>query len=204
MGDLLVQLDKIPTSQKMLLLLLLAVGIFVLFYLLLYSGLEEQIASAKTRINTLQDKRAELKAQSGDIDHLKTEIQELCQRQSSFIEKLPPRAEVGSLLQSIHQQAQLVGLQIDRFERKEDVPSTNYTTIPVEMRIQGTYDQIADFFYFVGRQQRVVNVRDISLTSKDADNQIGPPRLQVSCEVSTYYTDLSTQKGGEACAQPAK
>lgn len=200
MGDFLVQLDKIPLSQKILLLALVAAGIFVAFYLLVYSGIEEQIASTRGRINSLQDKRAELKAQSGDIERLKTEIGELCERQSSFLEKLPPRAEVGSLLQAIHQQAQLVGLQIDHFERKDDVPSANYTTIPVQMKIQGTYDQVADFFYFIGRQQRIVNVKNISLSKVGDETVVGPPRLNVACEISTYYTDLSAQKGGEACA----
>lgn len=165
MGEFLEQLDRIPTSQKILLLLLLSAGVVVAFYLLVYSALEDSIAQTQQRISQTQDQRAEMKAQSNDISRLKTEIKELCERQSTFLEKLPPRAEVGTLLQSIHQQAQLVGLQIERFENDDEVPSANYTTIPVKMNIRGTYDQISDFYYFIGRQQRIVNVKNISLTS---------------------------------------
>ena len=165
MGEFLEQLDRIPTSQKILLLLLLSAGVVVAFYLLVYSGLEDSIAQTQQRISQTQDQRAEMKAQSNDITRLKGEIKGLCERQSTFLEKLPPRAEVGTLLQSIHQQAQLVGLQIERFEHDDEVPSANYTTIPVKMNIRGTYDQIADFYYFIGRQQRIVNVKNISLTA---------------------------------------
>lgn len=165
MGEFLEQLDRIPTSQKILLLLLLSAGVVVAFYLLVYSSLEDAIAQTQQRISQTQDQRAEMKAQSNDIARLKTEIKGLCEKQSTFLEKLPPRAEVGTLLQSIHQQAQLVGLQIERFEHDDEVVSPNYTTIPVKMKIRGTYDQIADFYYFIGRQQRIVNVKNIELAS---------------------------------------
>ena len=165
MGEFLEQLDRIPTSQKILLLLLLSAGVVVAFYLLVYSALEDSIAQTQQRISQTQDQRAEMKAQSNDITRLKGEIKGLCERQSTFLEKLPPRAEVGTLLQSIHQQAQLVGLQIERFEHDDEVPSANYTTIPVKMNIRGTYDQVADFYYFIGRQQRIVNVKNISLSA---------------------------------------
>jgi len=165
MGEFLEQLDRIPTSQKILLLLLLSAGVVVAFYLLVYSGLEDSIAQTQQRISQTQDQRAEMKAQSNDISRLKSEIKGLCEKQSTFLEKLPPRAEVGTLLQSIHQQAQLVGLQIERFEHDDEVSSANYTTIPVKMNIRGTYDQIADFYYFIGRQQRIVNVKNISLSA---------------------------------------
>lgn len=168
MGEFLEQLDRIPTSQKILLLLLLAAGVVVAFYLLVYSSLEDEIAQTQQRISQTQDQRAEMKAQSNDIARLKSEIKELCEKQSTFLEKLPPRAEVGTLLQSIHQQAQLVGLQIERFEHDDEIVSPNYTTIPVKMNIRGTYDQVADFYYFIGRQQRIVNVKNIDLTADKA------------------------------------
>lgn len=168
MGEFLEQLDRIPTSQKILLLLLLSAGVVVAFYLLVYSALDDSIAQTQQRISQTQDQRAEMKAQSNDISRLKGEIKGLCERQSTFLEKLPPRAEVGTLLQSIHQQAQLVGLQIERFEHDDEIVSPNYTTIPVKMNIRGTYDQVADFYYFIGRQQRIVNVKNIDLTADKA------------------------------------
>jgi type IV pilus assembly protein PilO len=211
MGEFLEQLDRIPTSQKILLLLLLSAGVVVAFYLLVYSSLEDEIAQTQQRISQTQDQRAEMKAQSSDISRLKSEIKGLCERQSTFLEKLPPRAEVGTLLQSIHQQAQLVGLQIERFEHDDEVPSANYTTIPVKMNIRGTYDQIADFYYFIGRQQRIVNVKNISLTADKGggssgsmlEGVIGATTSALSGGAATARTDGAVAEPSSAPVQNA-
>jgi type IV pilus assembly protein PilO len=212
--------DEIPASQKLLLLLLVAVGVFVGFYLGLYSTLEEELESETSRAQALATRRAELVSSQDDIERIRREIAALCARQGSVLERLPARAEVPSLLQSIHQQARLVGLDIEQFERKDDAPGASYTRIPVAMRVQGTYDQIADFFYFIGRQQRIVNVRDIRMSIVRTNNPwratavssneglpdflreratIGSPPLSVTCEVSTYYADQAAAAGGDAC-----
>lgn len=221
MGEFLEQLDKVPNSQKVLLLLLMVAGVFVGFYLLVYSPLVEEIQAAEGRTQELNRTRAELLANSDDVERIRADISELCQRQESFMERLPPRAEIPSLLQSIHQQAQFVGLSIERFERRDDVPGVSYTRIPVSMDVKGTYDQVSDFFYFIGRQQRIVNVSNISLSYVEAANpwrttardnrQLpefmrrravqGPPVLTVRCEISTYYADAAATAGGEACGQ---
>jgi len=221
MGDFLEQFDKVPASQKMLLLILVCAGIFVAFYLVLYTPLDEEIASAQSRASTLQTQRAELMAGSDSVERIQEDIRELCARQESFMEKLPPRAEVPSLLQSIHQQARLVGLEIERFTRAEDVVGANYTRIPVQMEVSGTYDQVVDFFYFIGRQQRIVNVSNIAFAMTNrrheqlrdgrvdqtgrrdgrAPTTIGPPILRVNYEVSTYYADAGALAGGDLCAE---
>lgn len=222
MGELLEQLDKVPASQKVLLLVLLCSGLFVAFYLLAYSPLVEEIQSQANRTQELNRTRAELMANSDDVNRIRSDIAELCQRQSTFMERLPPRAEIPSLLQAIHQQAQFVGLAIERFERNDDVPGVSYTRIPVQMSVTGTYDQVSDFFYFIGRQQRIVNVSNISLAVNATANPwrstervagradpgfmrtgtaIGPPQLTVRCEVSTYYAQSANTVGGAACAE---
>lgn len=204
MGEFLEQLDRIPTSQKILLLLLLSAGVVVAFYLLVYSALEDSIAQTQQRISQTQDQRAEMKAQSNDITRLKGEIKGLCERQSTFLEKLPPRAEVGTLLQSIHQQAQLVGLQIERFEHDDEVPSANYTTIPVKMNIRGTYDQVADFYYFIGRQQRIVNVKNISLSADKGGGSSGPMLEGViGAATSALSGGAATARTDGAVAEPS-
>lgn len=223
MSDFLDQFDKVPLSQKLLLQVLLMLGLFVVYFFAFQSKLEEDIEAQRNRVRDLSDQRAELHAGTEDIERIRGDIRDLCERQESFLEKLPPREEVPSLLQSINQQAELTGLKIERFVRNANVPGTNYTTIPVEMELQGSYDQISDFFYFIGRQQRIVNVGDISLrlpargggwtltegrASADelswflaTDEEIGPPTLNVTCTLRTYFADASAITGGGACAE---
>lgn len=223
MSDFLDQFDKVPLSQKLLLQILLMLGIFVAYFFVFQTKIEEEIDREHNRARTLSDQRAELHAGTDDIERIREDIRELCERQETFLEKLPPREEVPSLLQSINQQAELTGLVIQTFQRNANVPGANYTTIPVAMELEGTYDQISDFFYFIGRQQRIVNVSNISLDlpqrgggwrltegQASADEldwflatgaELGPPTLSVSCTLKTYFADAAAITGGEACAE---
>lgn len=217
MNEFLDQFDQVPASQKLLLLLLLVAGLFVAFYLLVYSPTQEKIQQQTMRLQELNQNRAELVANADDVDRLRAEIEDLCRRQESFAERLPSNDEVPSLLQSLHQQAGIVGLDIKRFSRSDDVPDVNYTKVPVTMEVAGTYDQVADFFYFLGQQQRIVNVADITMDmpagpqwTSIGDSSIpehmreaamlGPPQLSVSYELSTYYANAASFGGNEACA----
>ncbi len=221
MSDFLDQFDKVPLSQKLLLLVLLMLGIFVAYFFMFQSKIEESIQQAENRVSELSTQRAELHAGADEITRIREEIVHLCERQETFLEKLPPREEVPSLLQTIAQQARLTGLLVKVFERSTNVPGANYTTIPVQMKFEGSYDQVSDFFYFIGRQQRIVNVSDISLTIQstaspwrltegavNADEMdwfnagsqdVGPPALTVECTLRTYFADASATRGGAAC-----
>lgn len=223
MGDFLDQFDKIPLSQKLLLLVLLMLGIFLAYFFKFQQSVESDIEGQTNRIQTLSQQKAELNASGDEIAHIREEIAGLCERQESFLEKLPPREDIPALLQSINQQAQLTGLAIETFERGHNVPGPNYTTIKVAVELEGTYDQISDFFYFMGRQQRIVNVSDITLrlppqgggwrltegraSADELDwflatgEDIGAPTLTVDCTLNTYFADASAVAGGSACAQ---
>lgn len=223
MSDFLDQFDKVPLSQKLLLQILLMLGIFVAYFFSFQTPIEESIDTQRNRARTLSDQRAELHAGTDDIERIREDIRELCERQETFPEKLPPREEVPSLLQSINQQAELTGLVIQTFQRNANVPGNNYTTIPVAMELQGSYDQISDFFYFIGRQQRIVNVSNISLelpargggwtltegraSADELDwflatgRDLGPPTLSVRCTLKTYFADADRITGGAACAE---
>jgi type IV pilus assembly protein PilO len=220
MGDFLDKLDKVPFSQKVVLLLLLVAGLFVAYYLSLFSPLDENIKNEESRFRALQNEKVDLMGIAQEEEILRAQIAELCSRRESFLEKLPAADEIPSLLQNIHQQAMLVGMEIFSFTRQDDVPEPNYTRIPVAMEVRGSYDQVADFFYFIGRQQRIVNVSNIRMQVIQERNpwrvteqttgerarfmedpaRIEPPRLQVSCQVATYFTSGSNSGGAAICA----
>ena len=87
MSDFLDQFDKVPNSQKLLLLVLLMFGIGVGYFFLFQSEIEEQIEQERNRYTTLSNQSAQLRAGADDIDRIRAEIQELCERQSTFLEK---------------------------------------------------------------------------------------------------------------------
>ena len=220
MSEILDYFNKVSLPQKLLLLILLALGVFVGYFFIFKAEVDSAIAQKRRTEAELTQRRAELAAGVDDIDRVREEISDLCSRQDAFLDKLPPAAEIPSLLSAINQQGQLSGLDISRFVREEAMPGPNYTTVRVRVELKGTYDEVADFFYFIGRQQRIVNVGDIELKVVEWVNpwrttetsgrgveafaldrdEIGPPELEVGCTLRTYYTNAADFGGGEICA----
>ena len=199
MGDLLEQLSRVPTSQKVLLLFLAVTGIFCAFYFLAFKPTVDEINQLHTTINQ-QDTTLSLPQSNNNVVSLEEDIIRLCVQQTSFYEQLPPQAEVSDLLDSIYQRAQQVGLEIVVFNPNADEPGTQYSTMSVSMQIKGTYDQVSDFFFAISEQPRIINVSDLELTVlAQNDNSGVPPQLDATCLLRTFYTEGNSENGGDIC-----
>lgn len=189
--------DRISTPQKILILLLIMLTIGVAFYFLLYSDLEDGIKTASTEHARLLGEEADIRRRVANQEELEAELEQLRSEKQRIEKVLPPKAEIPKLLQKIYGQAKIVGLQIRRFEPREEVAQPLYVEIPVTMELQGTYDQVADFFFNIGKMERVVNIKNISMR-RISGGQYGQGDLVVACEAITYRAGLP--QGGAAPA----
>jgi type IV pilus assembly protein PilO len=195
MNELVDTLNKIPTPQRILILLLVMILMGVVFYFLFYQDLEDGIVREQDRKQQLLIEETEIKRKVAHKDEILSELDDLKLRKDKVEKVLPQEAEIPSLLQKIYGQAKIVGLEIRRFEPGAEAPQKLYTEIPVQMELRGTYDQLADFFYYVGRMERIVNIKNIDM-AREAGGDFGTGQLTVSCDAITY-------RSGGAPAAPA-
>ncbi len=185
MSGFLESFNKIPMLQKLLMLLLLMALLVVGFWFLawdpLVSDLDKhkstikQLDTEKTNINRTVQARRQIEA---DFEGLKTE--------KARLEKaLPKEAEIPRLLQNIYGRAKIVGLKITTFRPGNERQQKLYMEIPVRIELRGTYDQVADFFDHVGRMDRIVNIKNISL-GRVSGGEYGAGELRVTCQATTY------------------
>jgi type IV pilus assembly protein PilO len=197
MSGLLETLNRISSAQKVLILLLLMIAIGILFYVVIYSSLETDIEAAKVTKNTLLTEETNIKRKVANREDLEASLVDLRTRKEKIEKVLPHKAEIPKLLQKIYGQAKIVGLKIKRFEPNNEHQQDLYTEIPVSIALEGSYDQTADFFYYVGRMERIVNIKEISM-ERSSGGQYGQGNLEVSCQATTY------RSGGKATPAAAK
>jgi type IV pilus assembly protein PilO len=185
MNDFVDQFNKVPAPQRWLILLVLMLGVFMGFYLLIYSGLEDEIVSQKASLDKLELQKSEIVRKIANKEEILGEIDELKRRKESVEKVLPKRAEIPQLLQKVYGQAKIVGMEIKLFEPGDEQAQLLYSEIPVKMDISGTYDQVADFFFNVGRMDRIVNIKNISI-ERQSGGEFGVGLLAVSLEATTY------------------
>ncbi len=108
----------------------------------------------------------------------------MAQTQSEFDEAmkaLPDKRELPSLLTNISKAGSDAGLAFHLFQPTNEVNKEFYSEIPVSIKLEGRYHQITDFFFQIIRLNRIVNIDNVKVKSKQSGNE-----LDMSCRAVTY------------------
>jgi type IV pilus assembly protein PilO len=196
MNDFIDKFNQVPMAQKVLLLIILLVGMAAAFWFVVYTPIQDDIEKNKNQLSQLEQEQKRLERLKENQARMRSKIAELQQELLIAREKLPETAEIPSLLQRIHNQAKTAGLEIQNFQRLESRPQQFYLEIPVSMELTGTFDELANFFYYVGRMTRIVNVKNLAMKRKDTGlNQNGD--LVVTAQATTFQLKQKGQDGGK-------
>lgn len=185
MNDLIDRFNAVPLPQKAILLAIIMVGLFVAFLMLAYQPIDDEIDQLVNQEDTLRRELTTLEGVRRNQAEVAAELDDLRRRLEVAREQLPESAEIPNLLLRIQGQAQTVGLSIERFRRNEDVPRADFIEIPVQMELVGTFDEVTNFFFFVGRMTRIINIRDITL-NRSASGLTPEGQLVVTAQATTY------------------
>lgn len=194
MNDFIDKFNQVPLAQKVVLLIIALVALGAAFYMVMYQPVVKEIEQSKTKLSKLQQEKQRLEVLKDKKARMRSKIAELQQELLIAREKLPATAEIPSLLQRIHNQAKTAGLEIHNFQRDESKAQQYYIEIPVTMELVGTFDELANFFYYVGRMTRIVNIKNLDMKrSKTGLNQNGD--LVVTAQLTTFQ--MKNAKGAK-------
>lgn len=195
MNEFIDKFNSYPLGQRVLGLIGLMALIGLGWWVGLYSPLQDDITGTQAQLTELQREQARLAELKRKRARVIAEIETLERQLLIAREQLPQNDQIPSLLQKVHNQAKTAGLDIDRFERLPDVMKEHYVEIPVKMNLSGTYDELANFFFYVGRMTRIVNVRDIEL-SRQSDGLTPEGELSVTAQATTFRYKRPEETGG--------
>ena len=94
---------------------------------------------------------------------------------------LPNKKEIPDLLTGISRAGKDAGLEFLLFQPKAENKKEFYAEIPVSIKVNGAYHNIAIFFDKVARLFRVVNITNINMKGNS-----GTRKLDTSCTAITY------------------
>jgi type IV pilus assembly protein PilO len=163
--------QKVPSRQKIAIGVLLAALIVGVYYALLYSTLLTEKEGLERDHGRLSEERRTYENQKQEYLQIRSEIGRLLERQKENERILPKRDEIASLLDDIHAQADLSGLQVQTFEPKPEQPQQYHVKIPVGMSVSGTFHGLTKFFHYVGQLKRIVNVEDVVVATPKAEGK---------------------------------
>jgi type IV pilus assembly protein PilO len=196
MGDLLERISKLTGAQK----LAAAVGIYVVIAAALYFGAikptSEKIDSALREQETLTEQRDENRDIAENRDRWERRVERLNEELAKAVKELPNDREIPELVRRISSIGKKIGLEFALFQPLPEVKRDFYADVPVKLKVEGSYHEVATFFDRIGKLNRIVNIRNISM--HDPGERSGKIILTIEGTAVTYrFLNPDETGGGE-------
>jgi type IV pilus assembly protein PilO len=178
------KLTKLPTNQKVaLLLLILILEGAGLFYGLYYPKMKE-LKGLRLKLEDLQKQVQENKKIADNLPKYKSEYEQLKKDLENALTELPNSKEIPSLLTSITSLGKGAGLDFLAFKPKPEEPKEFYAAVPVDITVAGSFYSVAEFFVAVSKLPRIVNISNVSFS--DIKTVDGKTSMKVTCLATTF------------------
>ncbi len=194
-------IDGIPKQQRVIVVLILFVAVVGLFFLYPYRNNHKKIESLNKNIAELERQIVVNKSLAEKKEELLSKNKELQQKLVEVQQKFPTSSEVTDLLKQISILGQQSGLDFRLWKPRAKVKSSSnlYYEIPVEIEVVGGYHEVGVFFDRVSKLPRIVNIADLSMSSKGQGNR----GIVTRCIAKTFSA-MSEQEMQQAAQGPRK
>jgi type IV pilus assembly protein PilO len=201
MNDLLERFFGLSPQVRLGSYVLGALLLGLLYWNFFYSPMATTLRERSGRLEELEAQHAKKARMVAQLEALRKEVKELDAKLKEAIAQLPDQKEIPDLLSTVSSLGRESGLDILLFRQRPEVLQDFYAEVPVEMLMKGTYAQVTEFFNRVGKLNRIVNVKDISMKMPviSGDRVI----IDTSCTAVTFRF-LSEEERARIAAERAK
>ncbi len=155
-----------------------AIVALIVFGLILGGGywffIKDQYVQLEQVQNTEQElrKRYEDKAyQVANLEVFKAQMEEMEETFGALVRQLPSETEVPGLLEDITNTALGSGLALEEVKLQGEQKRDFYAELPINIRVTGTYHELASFVSSVASLPRIVTLHDLTITPTGGDGE---------------------------------
>ncbi|MGH7885006.1 MAG: type 4a pilus biogenesis protein PilO [Thermodesulfobacteriota bacterium] len=157
-------LDNKSLTTKLSLLIGIIIIISAAYWYFFWSPNNKNLVSLNQTLTTKKTKLAELENIARELPKFEAEFKRLQKEFEVSSLKLPKDEEIPALIDSVYSEVSASGLEPVVFSKKAQISKDIYAEIPIDMKVSGSFFELATFFDKVSRLPRIVNIRDIDLT----------------------------------------
>ena len=177
------KVEKLSTVQRVLIYVgtfVVLIGTVVYF---LYMPKWDQKSELTAEFENLSSKLMIAKRNAAKLPKLRAQMKAEEVKFAEASKALPERKEIPTLLTVISQSGGEAGLEFQLFQPGAEVNKEFYTEIPLLLRVEGGYHNLAEFFDRVAAIPRIVTIRDITIVPSGKKSG---GKLSASCAAVTY------------------
>jgi type IV pilus assembly protein PilO len=179
-----ISLTKLPWYGQIAAFLVLGVAGLGLFYYYYEMPARADIAAHEVTLQALRADVAKGQATERKLPEFRAQVAELEDRLATLSEVLPEEKDGAELLRQMQTTAVQSHLVIKSFKPAPVVTKQLHSEWPINLELNGTYHNLAQFFDSVGKFARIVNISGLSVKA----NAKGEPgeTITASCVATTF------------------
>ena len=175
---------KLPTKQKILILVLVSIVEAAALIWFLYLPKHNELNGLQAELAKLQSDINEKTRIANNLPKLQVEYDQLNRELTQALTELPNSKEIPSLLTSITTLGKNAGLDFLTFRPKGEASKDFYADVPVDIVVSGSYFSVANFFAAVANLPRIVNITNVAFSDiKSVNNRM---MTKVTCLATTF------------------
>lgn len=170
-------LPQNPASQRMLMVVVVALGLGGIYHQYLGAPRGEELDAAEARVDSLEsaNRTAAAAARGGAVNRIIAEAA-VARRELEALRLLVPASnEVPALLEEVSTAARRVGLELGSVEPLPVVTGADFDTYRYKISVAGAYHPLGEFLTNVGSLPRIIAASNLRLVPVAAAGGAGAP-----------------------------
>lgn len=184
MNKLLDEAAKLPLAVKAVVLVIILVGIGWYEYQVNVDPYNTRMAKIRKEAADLQVRIAENKAVADSYGKFQEEVNVLNEQLKQAVSLLPNEADVQGIYRQLSILSKKANVDLLYYRPGGTTSRGFYSELAMDLRLDGTYHDIAAFIDQVGKLSRIINIGDIVFSN--ARGSAGGTVLTVDCHAVTY------------------
>lgn len=185
----------------------LAIGIgFVVvlagaYFFVLFGDVSGELETKATELEEQQAKLNDAEAAKREYNNdlaEKARLEALARKQKKV---LPDDAEMPTFLSTIQSVATISGATLASWAPGEEQKEEFYARVPMQLKLEGKFHQVAKFFHGIGMVDRIINMENITVHVKDrgaeakASSDDKGTMVTVECLATAFRALAKNEKG---------
>jgi len=197
MSQLLEKLAGMTNGKALILGLLLGLA----YYSTVYddgSTLTKQMAVLDTELQTAEAKKKDTEVTLQEEVRMKEAVGKLSQQYAFIATKLPSELKSSEMIRGIDSVAKMAGVSVKMKKPGSVAKKEVVEELPVDVTLEGTYSQIAQFIYYTSNLERLTRVLNFTLVAPE-DRRDAPLRFEG--QVVSYMLAPEPEKAAAAAEE---
>jgi len=195
-------LQQQPWYLQLLLMLVVAGALYGGFWYMFTSGTRQETREIQAQVDQLLAANAKAQIAQQRLNEFKAAYARAQADYEDLKALLPEQRELTNVLEGIQERAKN-RLSVQRFTPKDDVQQDFYSGKPIEIEVNGNYNNIGAFFAQIAAYQRIVSISDFKITridDKKDDLKAAGQTVGAQFLLTAYYSSPEKMQASRAPA----